>query len=171
MRGLWGLGKRYGEFALSTNRDAEPREAHRAGSGGVGDRRRDGGGGPQVLQNRGRPAREVQPGNGPGGRLFRANRRRGSSRPEEGNRSDGSEEKESFRGSWHRNPDAEADRRAGAHCRTNGQANDPAESTRSRARHHFQRIQQTHKELVTMIMKRTKDPDLIVDMGRTEARL
>src|ERR1700682_2336349 len=93
---LYGiLGTRYGEFALPTDRNAEPREAHRAGSSGVGDRRRDGGGGAEILQDGRGPAREVQPGNRPGGRVLGARGRRGSDRPEKRDQPCGGQEKES----------------------------------------------------------------------------
>src|SRR5260370_213405 len=48
-RGGRTLGTRNGEFGLPTDRNVEPREAHRDGSSGVGNRRRDGGGGAKVL--------------------------------------------------------------------------------------------------------------------------
>src|SRR6266403_5699335 len=89
------LGTRHGEFALSTDRNAEPREAHRAGSGGVGDRRRDGGGGAEVLQDGRGFASEVQPGNRPSGCVLGGRGSRRRDRPEKGNQPGGSEEKES----------------------------------------------------------------------------
>src|SRR5882762_3467947 len=93
---LYGIsGTRYGEFALPTDRNAKPREAHRAGSGGVGDRRRDGGGGAEVLQDGRGFAGEVQPGNRPGGCVLRAHSRRGSNRPEKRGQPGGGQEKES----------------------------------------------------------------------------
>src|SRR5258708_40376341 len=101
---LYGIsGTRYGEFALPTDRNAEPREAHRGGSGGVGDRRRDGGGGAEILQDGRGPAREVQPGNRPGGRVLGAYSCRGSDRPEKRDQPGGGEEKESGGGSRHGN--------------------------------------------------------------------
>src|SRR5258708_26823802 len=126
---LYGIsGTRYGEFALPTDRNAEPREAHRAGSGGVGDRRRDGGGGAEVLQDGRGPAREVQPGNRAGGCVHGTYRGRGSDRPEKRDQPDGSEEKESGGGGRHGNFRPEADGRAGAYCGADGQAGDSAES-------------------------------------------
>src|SRR6267378_2050520 len=112
---LYGIsGTRHGEFALPTDRNAEPREAHRAGSGGVGDRRRNGGGGAEILQDGRRLAGEIQLGNRAGGRVLRACGGRGSDRPKERNQPGGSEEKESGGGSGHGDSRAEADGRAWA---------------------------------------------------------
>src|SRR5467141_4746129 len=138
---LYGIsGTRYGEFALPTDRDAEPREAHRAGSGGVGDRRRDGGSGPEILQDGRGPAREVQPGNRTGGRLFGVHGGRGSDRPEKRDQPGGSEEKKSGGGSRHGSFGAEADGRAGAARGADRQAGDSAEGARGGARHDLQRV-------------------------------
>src|SRR6267378_5361861 len=120
---LYGIsGTRYGEFALPTDRNAEPREAHRAGSGGVGDRGCDGGGGAEILQDGRGPAREVQPGNRASGRVLGAHGGRGSDRPEKRDQPGGGEEKESDGGSRHRDYGGETDGRAGTDCGANGQA-------------------------------------------------
>src|SRR6267142_2355300 len=120
---LYGIsGTRYGEFALPTDRNAEPREAHRAGSGG---------GGEEILQDGRGPAREVQPGNRPGGRVLGAYSCRGSDRSEKRDQPGGGEEKESGGGSRHGNCGGEADGRAGTHRGTDGQAGDSAKGARS----------------------------------------
>src|SRR6266581_3053879 len=94
-------GTRHGEFALPTDRNVEPRETHRAGNRGVGDRRRDGGSGAKVLQDGRGSAREVQPGNRTGGRVHGVHGGRGSDRSQERDHAGGSEEKESGGGDWH----------------------------------------------------------------------
>src|SRR6266851_6359428 len=138
---LYGiLGTRHGEFALPTDRNAEPREAHRASGGGVGDRRRDGGGGAEVLQDGRGPAREVQRGNGAGGRVHGAHGGRGSDRPEERDQPGGGEEKESGGGSRDGDCGGKADGRAGTDCGADGQAGDSAKGAGGGARYDLQRV-------------------------------